>query len=164
MTEEEKKAKVLARRRELYQQNRAKELERKKLYRMYNGDKLNKYQEEYRAKKVNKEKAKEYQEQYREGKTPRGAYRTKAEIKYDVDKGGKLPDGVKRYSTGREPTNRPVGRPKKIRTPEELRKEKRAKERKENRRTMGKQKFEKRKKKNIDKYENEILERKNKKI
>ena len=56
MTEEEKKAKVLARRRELYQQNRAKELERKKLYRMYNGDKLSKYQEEYRAKKVNKEK------------------------------------------------------------------------------------------------------------
>tara|TARA_R100001463_G_scaffold123831_1_gene180680 strand:+ start:659 stop:1942 length:1284 start_codon:yes stop_codon:yes gene_type:complete len=84
----------LAKRRAKYQENRAKELARKKAYREANKDKIDKYQEQYRASA----KGKAYQKAYREenSKIPEPK-RTKAEVEAGVKAFG-LPKGQERYA------------------------------------------------------------------
>jgi len=85
--------KTLARRRELYQQNKAKELARKQKYRDENKEKLGVYAEAYRNKDKNKTKMKSYQKEYRAENNPKPSNFLKKEEK---------------------PKPKPIGRPKKV--------------------------------------------------
>jgi hypothetical protein len=84
----------LEKRRLKYQENKAKELARKKAYREANKEKINEYQEQYRASAKGKAYQKAYREENKKIPEPK---RTKAEVEAGVKAFG-LPKGKERYA------------------------------------------------------------------
>jgi len=101
----------LAKRRAKYQENKAKELARKKAYREANKDKIDKYQEQYRASAKGKAYQKAYREENKKIPEPK---RTKAEVEAGVKAFG-LPKGKERYAVD---INKKIkeNKPRKVRT------------------------------------------------
>ena len=101
----------LAKRRAKYQENKAKELARKKAYRDANKEKINEYQEQYRASAKGKAYQKAYREENKKIPEPK---RTKAEVEAGVKAFG-LPKGKERYAVD---INKKIkeNKPRKVRT------------------------------------------------